>query len=135
MLIKPKNWISEMRVIKNGNNNGSDRYGFPDILLVSVNEKGFNSNVVIELKYLTLKGLLGGERNELVEDSNYSELKKLDDEICEESDQVILDRNYYCYFKDKRKYKLVTVRSILDSGENQLRRYINVKITSNFLLN
>jgi len=118
-----------MRLVKNVNkNNGGSRgrYGFPDIFVIGDDERGFKSSVVLELKYLSLKGLLGGENNKLVENSNYNELKELDDKICDESEETIFRRQYYFWSKDDKKYKLTSVRKIIELGEDQLKNYIKV---------
>lgn len=126
MLIRPEYRVSEMRLIKNENKGSRGRYGFPDIFVIGDDERGFKSNVVLELKYLCLKGLLSGENNKLVEDSNYNELKELDDKLCDESEETIFGRKYYFWSKDDKKYKLTSVRKIIDLGEDQLKNYIKV---------
>ncbi|CAB4465003.1 hypothetical protein RhiirA5_441474 [Rhizophagus irregularis] len=105
MLIRPESRISEMQLVKNVNKRSRGRYGFPDIFVI---------------------GLLGGKNNKLVENSNYNELKELDDKICEESEETIFKRQYYFWSKDDKKYKLTSVRKIIDLGEDQLKNYIKV---------
>lgn len=129
MLIRPEYRVSEMRLVKNvSKNKGGSRvrYGFSDIFVIGDGERGFKSSVVLELKYLPLKGLLGGEENKLVEDSNYNELKELDDRIYDESEETIFRRQYSFWNKNDKKYKLTSVRKIIDLGEDQLKNYIKV---------
>ncbi|CAB4392571.1 unnamed protein product [Rhizophagus irregularis] len=125
MLIHPEHRVSEMQLVKNGNKNKSC-YGFPDIFVVGENERGFKSSVVLELKYLSLKGLLGGEDNKLVENSNYNELKELNDKICDEPEETLFRRKYYFWCKNDKKYKLTSVVKIIDLGVDQLKNYIKV---------
>lgn len=97
MLIPPEKRISELRLFKNSDK----RYRFVDIFVMGNNDIGFKSSVVIELKYIGLKGLYSGEMNKWVEDTdmNYKILKELDEKLNLETDEEILNRKYYYWCK------------------------------------
>ncbi|SRR6266498_153852 len=59
ILIPPANRVSEMRLINDNRKKfGFGRYNFVDIFVCGENARGFNSNVVLELKLISLKGSL-----------------------------------------------------------------------------
>ena|SRR2546423_4698042 len=125
MFIKSECRVSELRLVKNSKGS-SVRYGFLDLLVIGFNKPCFKSNIIFELKYLTLKGLYCGEINKLVEDCSYNLLKHLDDRISNETDETILTRNYIFWSNDDKKYKSMFVRDIIYSGVEQLKNYISL---------
>ncbi|RIA95395.1 hypothetical protein C1645_816780 [Glomus cerebriforme] len=69
------NFETALKFVSDVNKGSRGRYGFPDIFVIGDDERGFRSGVVLELKYLSLKGLLGGENNKLIIELGGDQLK------------------------------------------------------------
>jgi hypothetical protein len=128
MLIPTEKRLSEMRLIKYTDKNTNKKYRFVDIFVMGYNNIGFKSGVVLELKYLSLKGLHSGERNKLVEDDdmNYKKWKDFDDKLNEESDEEILKRKYFFWSKTKKGYESILVSDLIERAIDQIKNYIKI---------
>ncbi|CAG8723221.1 3868_t:CDS:1, partial [Scutellospora calospora] len=118
LLLPIKHRISEMCLMIDGHS------GFIDIFINGIIKDKMQSSVILELKCISLLGLLSGEKGEWVENMNFQTLKKLDEEIENETEDKLLERKYFYYSKDDKIYKQVTVKEIIDNGIEQLKRYI-----------
>ncbi|PKC04548.1 hypothetical protein RhiirA5_379298 [Rhizophagus irregularis] len=122
--------IPELTLVMNSQMpKGSGRFGFSDIFILSY--KG-NNNVILELKYISLVGLMNGmQKNNL----GANELEKLDKILEKEDEESILKRPYTYWSKEDKKTKLTTIGDILNNGMNQLNSYMKTiskgKATSN----
>ncbi|CAG8771062.1 10564_t:CDS:2, partial [Dentiscutata erythropus] len=62
LLLPTKHWCSKLRlVIDSSKISGEGRFGFIDIFVNEVNGNGLNSSIILELKCISLVGLLSGE--------------------------------------------------------------------------
>lgn len=125
-LLPFKQYLSEMRLVKDFKKKNL-RYGFTDVFVCDC--YGYKG-VVLELKCISMLGLYNGEmgawKKEMID---WESLKNLNDELKTEPEDVLMDRNYIYYSKDDKKYKLTTVRNIIEDGLKQTHDY--VKIASN----
>lgn len=62
-------------------------------------------------------------------------MKNLNEKLKTEPEDVLMDRNYMYYSKDDKKYKLTTVRNLIDDGLKQIRSYINIASKGEFKQN
>ncbi|PKB98535.1 hypothetical protein RhiirA5_431224 [Rhizophagus irregularis] len=98
---------------------GFGRFGYSDIFIL----KGIgNSNVSLELKYISLVGLLKNQKNKF----NSNDLESLDKIIEEEDEEILLKRLYTYWSKENKENKQTTIGEVLDNGINQLKLYMNV---------
>ena len=102
---------------------GSGRFGFID-LFIPANGKG--ASVILELKYITLAGLLKGEVRNWNRRIETNELEALDDKLANKdtSCESILDMPYMYWSKEKREPVLTTVFDIYTKGIGQLKTYV-----------
>ncbi|CAB4379957.1 unnamed protein product [Rhizophagus irregularis] len=119
-LLSLKYCIPELTLVMNSQRpKGSGHFGFSDIFILSY--KG-NNNVILELKYISLVGLMNGmQKNNL----GANELEKLDKILEKEDEESILKRPYTYWSKEDKKTKLTTIGDILNNGMNQLNSYEN----------
>jgi hypothetical protein len=61
-----------------------------------------------------------------VKHPGHKSLDDFDKTLQEESEELLLDRNYIYWCKDEQKYKSIKIRSIIESGYEQLCKYIKV---------
>ena len=121
-----------MQLVKDYKKN-TPRYGFIDVFVCEY--YGFKS-VVLELKCFSVLGLYNGKMGTWKEGIiDWESLKNLDEELKTEPEDVLMGRNYMYYSKDNRKYKLTTVRNIIDDGLKQIRGYINIASKGEFRQN
>lgn len=116
-------WVSEMRLVPN-----SKEYAFIDVFFSGNSEKmwGGISNVVLELKLISLLGLYSGEEGKWMRNMDYNSMKRLDAVLKIESEVELLKRNYYYWCKDKNSFKKTKNQKIVDSGIEQIKKYINL---------
>jgi hypothetical protein len=116
-------WVSEVRLVTNDNS-----YAFADVFLSGKSEQmcGGNSNVVLELKLISLLGLASGEKGKWIGNIDYNLMQRLDNDLKNESEVDLLERDYYYWCKDKKTYKTTTIQKIVDSGIEQINRYIKL---------
>ncbi len=131
LLLPNEGWVSEMRLItKNKKPNGNFRYKFADIFVCGSSreqqEIGLKSNVIIELKVISVLGLHSGRKKEVDKKIDFDSLKLLVNELKTKSDKDLLKMDY-CYFcSEKGKYQFVTVQTILDDALKQINGYIEL---------
>ncbi|CAG8534037.1 17174_t:CDS:2 [Cetraspora pellucida] len=125
LLLPTKHRQPEVRLVVDGSkSSGAGRFGFIDIFVNGVNEDRMKSSIIMELKYISLVGLLSGEKEKWAEKADYKSLKALDDKIEEEAEDELLNRKYLYWCKEKKKYEQVLVRGLIHNGMEQLRRYM-----------
>jgi hypothetical protein len=120
-------YISEIQLIMNYKDKGKNTkitYGFADLFLFD-NNIG-NDCVVIELKLFNLIGLYSGKQNKWERYPNHNSLIELDNEIKEESEENLLNRNYMYWCKDEEKSKTSKISRIINQGYEQLLNYMKV---------
>ncbi len=87
---------------------------------------GLKSNVIIELKVISVLGLHSGRKKEVDKKIDFDSLKLLVNELKTKSDKDLLKMDY-CYFcSEKGKYQFVTVQTILDDALKQINGYIEL---------
>ena len=105
---------------------GEGCFGFIDIFIPEgiKRESQQISNVILELKYITLIGLLSGANQQWIKTPNPKMMEQLDKEIEEKSVEEILKYNYMYWSVEKKCYVLNKVNDIVNHGQQQLDIYI-----------
>ncbi|CAI2186743.1 8286_t:CDS:2, partial [Funneliformis geosporum] len=88
------------------------------------NENGIKSSVILELKCISLVGLLSGVKKRWVENAEYKSLKELDEELEKETEDELLGRKYFYWCKEGKKFKQIVVEELINNGMEQLGRYL-----------
>ncbi|CAB4488305.1 unnamed protein product [Rhizophagus irregularis] len=118
-LLPLKYCIPELSLVINGKKQkGSGRFGYSDIFILS--SEGDN-NVILELKYISLVGLINSNQK-----NNFgaNELENLDKILEKENEESVLKRSYTYWSKEEKKTKLTTIDETLNKGLNQLNSYM-----------
>ncbi|CAG8632651.1 19616_t:CDS:2 [Cetraspora pellucida] len=117
LLLPTKHWCSELRlVIGSSKISGEGRFGFIDIFVNGVNGNGLSSSIILELKCISLVGLLSGEKGRWVDNPDYKSLMELDAKLEKEAENELLNRKYFYWCKEKKKCKQVNVKKIISGG-------------------
>ncbi|RIA85365.1 hypothetical protein C1645_830885 [Glomus cerebriforme] len=131
ILLPMENWVSEMRLItKNKKPNGNFQYKFINIFVSGLSreqqETISKSNVMIELKVISIWGLYSEKRKKVERIIDYDLLRALDNELITKSENDLLKMDY-CYFcSEKNNYQFVTIQTILDDALKQITSYIGL---------
>ncbi|GES92239.1 hypothetical protein GLOIN_2v1781474 [Rhizophagus clarus] len=100
-LLPSKYCIPELSLVMDGNKQkGFGRFGYSDIFVLK--ETGDNG-ISLELKYISLVGLIKNQKNKV----NTKDLEKLDKTLEKEDEEI-------------------TINEVLNSGINQLQSYMNI---------
>ncbi|EXX67674.1 hypothetical protein RirG_112310 [Rhizophagus irregularis DAOM 197198w] len=119
-LLPLKYCIPELSLVINGKKQkGSGRFGYSDIFILS--SEGDN-NVILELKYISLVGLINNLNQKIKFGAN--ELEDLDKILEKENEESVLNRSYTYWSKEEKKTNLTTIDEILNKGSNQLNLYM-----------
>ncbi|PKY51761.1 hypothetical protein RhiirA4_424753 [Rhizophagus irregularis] len=120
-LLPSKYCIPELSLVMNGKKpKGSGRFGYLDIFILS--SIGNNNIISLELKYISLVGLInGGQKNNF---SSANELEDLGKILEKENEASVLKRPYSYWSKEDKKTNLTTIGEILNNGVNQLNSYM-----------
>jgi hypothetical protein len=112
--------IPELTLIMDGKKLKYDgRFGFSDIFVL----KGTGDNYIsLELKYVALVGLMRDQKATL----SANELENLDKNLEKENEEFLLKRPYKYWSKEYKKTNNTTIGEIWNSGESQLRSYMNI---------
>ncbi|CAB4374322.1 unnamed protein product [Rhizophagus irregularis] len=98
---------------------GFGRFGYSDIFVL----KGIgNNNISLELKYISLIGLIKNQKKKF----NTNDLENLDKIIEKEDEKILLKRLYEYWSKEHNKNKQITIEEVLNNGVNQLKSYMNI---------
>ncbi|CAJ0911511.1 3636_t:CDS:2, partial [Entrophospora sp. SA101] len=89
---------------------GEGRFGFIDIFVNGVNGNGLNSSIILELKCISLVGLLSGEEGRWIDNPGYKSLMALDAKLEKETENELLKRIYFYWCKEKKKCERVNVK-------------------------
>ncbi|CAG8483500.1 6372_t:CDS:2 [Diversispora eburnea] len=121
MLLPLKYRIPELCLVMDGKKQkGSGRYGFLDIFIPG---KGKKNNISIELKYISLAGLMGDPtRNQF----GIIELGRLDKMLEKENEKFLLNQSYLYWNKEFEQIRGTTIGEILNNGKHQLKSYMNI---------
>ncbi|CAB4478397.1 unnamed protein product [Rhizophagus irregularis] len=119
-LLPLKYRIPELSLVVDGTKlKGFGRFGYSDILIL----KGIgNNNISLELKYISLVGLIKIQKNKF----NANDLENLDKIIEKEDEKILLKRLYTYWSKEHKETKQTTIEEVLDNGINQLELYMNI---------
>ena len=126
-LDKPRYRVPELRLVVDGNKEkGEGRYGFADLFIPAMTTIDGTRTFaeLLELKYITLEGLLKGEVNNWRHRPTYSDMEDLEKRLSGDNEDKILGRNYMYWSKDLRRPVTKTVGSILQGGVEQLTMYM-----------
>ncbi|PKY48292.1 hypothetical protein RhiirA4_463850 [Rhizophagus irregularis] len=118
-LIPLKYCIPELSLVMDGKKpKGLGRFGYSDIFILS---KEGDNNIILELKYISLIGLINSNQK-----NNFgaNELENLDKILENENEETVLKRSYTYWSKEDKKTKLTTIGEILNNGLNQLNSYM-----------
>ncbi|GBB88607.1 hypothetical protein RclHR1_15170003 [Rhizophagus clarus] len=112
--------IPELSLVMDGKKQkGSGRFGYLDIFVV----KGAGDyNISLELKYVSLVGLIKKQKDEY----GTNDLKDLDKTLAKENEELLLNRPYSFWSKEHNKMNQITISETLEKGINQLKSYMNV---------
>ncbi|CAG8841362.1 38152_t:CDS:2, partial [Gigaspora margarita] len=86
-------------VVDGSKNSGAGCFGFIDIFVNRMDKDGIKSSIILELKCISLVGLLSREKAKWVENADYKSLKALDDKIKEETEDELLNRKYFYWLQ------------------------------------
>ena len=122
-------YISELQLIMKYKEKEKEiTYGFSDLFLID--KKLGQDFILIELKLFNLIGLYSGDLNKnnpiWVDHLEYNDLADFDKKVQEESEELLRNRYYIYWSKKEGHYKSMKIKSIIDSGYEQLCRYIKV---------
>ncbi|POG72284.1 hypothetical protein GLOIN_2v1829862 [Rhizophagus irregularis DAOM 181602=DAOM 197198] len=119
-LLPLKYCIPELSLVMDGTKpKGFGRFGYSDIFIL----KGIgNNNVSLELKYISLVGLIKNQKKKF----NTNDLENLDKIIEKEDEKVLLKRLYTYWSKEHNETRQTTIEDILNNGVNQLKSYMNI---------
>ncbi|GES92217.1 hypothetical protein GLOIN_2v1781474 [Rhizophagus clarus] len=119
-LLPQKYRIPELSLVMNGKKQkGSGRFGYLDIFVVKCVG---DYNISLELKYVSLVGLIKKQKDEY----SANDLEDLDKTLEKENEKLLLNRPYLFWSKEHNKMKQITICETLEKGINQLRSYMNV---------
>lgn len=122
ILDEPSYRIPELRLVVDGTKAKEEsRYGFVNIFIPP---KAWSIGVVLELKDITLLGLLRGLAEKWNLRPTYEQYEKLAKEVIEEKENNLLARKYMYWSEDQEKPVLTTVGDILRSAVEQCDRYV-----------
>ncbi|GES94801.1 hypothetical protein GLOIN_2v1781474 [Rhizophagus clarus] len=119
-LLPQKYRIPELSLVMDGKKQkGSGRFGYLDIFLV----KGAGDyNISLELKYVSLVGLIKKQKDEY----GANDLEDLDKTLEKENEELLMNRPYSFWSKEHNKMNQITISETLEKGINQLRSYMNI---------
>ncbi|GES92261.1 bromodomain-containing protein [Rhizophagus clarus] len=119
-LLPSKYCIPELLLVMDGNKQkGFGRFGYSDIFVLK--ETGDNG-ISLELKYISLVGLIKNQKNKV----NTKDLEKLDKTLEKEDKEVLLKRVYTYWSKEHKETIQITINEVLNNGINQLQSYMNI---------
>jgi hypothetical protein len=128
LLDNPARHVPELRLVLDGMKEiGRGRFGFVDIFVLPTPTDRFERTqaVVIELKYITLKGLAKGEANDPTKQPTHDESDRLIMKLQAENDETLLNRRYIYWSIEDRRWARTTVREVMDGAKEQLSQYID----------
>ncbi|GBC06106.1 hypothetical protein RclHR1_06620004 [Rhizophagus clarus] len=119
-LLPRKYRIPELFLVMDGKKQkGSGRFGYSDIFVV----KGTgDNNISLELKYVSLVGLIKKQKDEY----GANDLEDLDKTLEKEDEELLFSRPYSFWSKEHNKIRQIAISEMLENGINQLRSYMNV---------
>jgi hypothetical protein len=111
-------------VANNTKRKGDGRFGFLDIFVLAEEMK--KSYISIELKYISLVGLVRNNNGKQIKAFGSNELKELDEILEKEDEETLLKRKYIYYAKENNEWRQTTIGEVLNSGIKQLENYIKI---------
>ncbi|CAG8745058.1 15538_t:CDS:2, partial [Racocetra fulgida] len=80
--------------------------------------------LIVDSSKISGEGLLSGEEGRWIDNPDYRSLMALDAKLEEETENELLNRNYFYWRKETKKCKRVNVKKIISDGVKQLNRYM-----------
>ncbi|GBB91482.1 hypothetical protein RclHR1_01880013 [Rhizophagus clarus] len=114
--------IPELSLVMDGKKEkGCGRFGYSDIfILKDIGDS--NSNVSLELKYISLSGLMKNQKNKF----GANDLENLDKVLEKEKEEILLKRLHTYWSKEHKETRQITIGEVLNNGVNQLKSYMNI---------
>jgi hypothetical protein len=123
LLIPSKVWLSEMRLITNPlQTKGNNRFGFVDLFVCCLH--GYRC-IVLELKCIPLLGLFNGNMKKWNDNTNYKDLVQFDTLLSSEPEDDLINRRYFYWSRDEKKYIKTSVIETINSGISQIQIYLD----------
>ncbi|GBC04875.1 hypothetical protein RclHR1_05910008 [Rhizophagus clarus] len=120
-LLPLKYRIPELSLVMDGKKQkGSGRFGYSDVFVLK--EIGDDNNISLELKYISLVGLMKNQKIKF----GANDLENLDKFLEKENEEFLLKRVYTYWSKEHQEMKLITINEVLNNGINQLKSYMNI---------
>ncbi|GBB89813.1 hypothetical protein RclHR1_16620001 [Rhizophagus clarus] len=110
-------------IMNNTAKKGHGKFGFVDVFVLGNKTK--RNYVCLELKYISLVGLLKNINGKQSKIPSANNLRELDEIIENEDEESLLRRQYTHYVKETNEYKQTTIGEILNNGISQLKKYMN----------
>ncbi|GET03542.1 hypothetical protein GLOIN_2v1781474 [Rhizophagus clarus] len=112
--------IPELSLVMDGKKQkGFGRFGYLDIFVV----KGIgDNNISLELKYISLVGLIKNQKDKY----GANDLEDLDKILEKEDEELLLKKSYSYWSKEHNKTDQITISEVLENGIIQLRSYMNI---------
>ena len=118
ILLPSKHRVPELCLVMDGKKQkGSGHFGYLDLFILG-GARG--NNICIELKYISLTGLVKDKS------FNANELEKLDKILEKEDEGLLLERQYKYRLKELNKWDQKTIYTILNDGIKQLNSYMSI---------
>lgn len=125
LLLPSKYRVPELCLITNHTKKkGDGKFGFLDIFLLGEEIK--KKYISIELKYISLVGLIRNINGKQIKPLGANELKELDEILEKEDEETLLKRKYIYYVKEINEWRQTTIGEILNNGIKQLENYIDI---------
>jgi len=119
-----KNCISELCLVVDPKRDvGEGRFGFVDLFLASLARSFASCIPVVELKNITLKGILRATGNE---DPTVDELSALRSELKEATRQNLLQRQFCYWDSNLGNYQKQSIQDLVDGAIEQVNKYLRV---------
>ncbi|GES79176.1 hypothetical protein GLOIN_2v1781474 [Rhizophagus clarus] len=116
-----ENLVAELSLVMDGKKQkGSGRFGYSDVFVLK--EIGDDNNISLELKYISLVGLMKNQKIKF----GANDLENLDKFLEKENEEFLLKRVYTYWSKEHQEMKLITINEVLNNGINQLKSYMNI---------
>jgi len=129
LLDEPGRRIAELCLVMDGaKEKGDGRYGFVDLFLFPTDSPTGERTpcIALELKDITLAGLLKGSMGDWQYLPEYGDFQELSNALSGEEEDELLDRSYMYWSKETNGCVTTTVRTIVENAVEQLNKYLSV---------
>jgi hypothetical protein len=119
LLLPSQYRIPELCLIANNTKRkGDGRFGFLDIFVLAEEMK--KSYISIELKYISLVGLVRNNNGKQIKAFGSNELKELDEILEKEDEETLLKRKYVYYAKENNEWRQTTIGEVWNKTTRKL---------------